>query len=1102
MYSLVVEMKGFKRTLISGIVLTVTQQARVDAQLQVGSVTTQVQVSGAAPLVETTTSSLGTVVTSQESVELPLNLRRYGSLATLVPGTQIDNGGAASSTGLGSPFSETTYNANGGRDSSNNYLIDGIMSRNLYWGGFEVQPPPEDIEEFKIQTNIYSAAFGLTSASTINLITKSGTNAFHGTAYEFLRNDDLDGRNFFATNQTNPLTGEEIPGSARPEYRRNQFGLAGGGPIQKDKTFIFGYYDALRQREGNSITSEVPTDAQKAGDFSSLLTGQTANLCGSGGPSNLNFDTGQLFNPGTEQLFTCPSGALAGSSILAGTPINGNVITSLDHVAQEILPFFPEANRPGYPNFVNQIPSHRTDDQFGVRMDHNFGTNDRVYGRYLFGQSSELNPGESFSPLPGFAGTLYFRGQNVGLHWTHDFGPSLINDAVVGFSRDTSVTDCQGCPRKAGLLEGLGIQHLHALSPSLEEYPSFGFANFAGVGDGSYVPAIGPHMYEVYGDNLTWSHGRHTVVVGGSDTQWQILGLFAPFSAGGRFYYDGRFSSLGGEIPGVSGVSDLADFLTGYPQYAAVSDTNNSAYLVGGALWNFYGQDDFRVTPNLTLNFGLRWEYQRPYLSKQDKLVIFQPLGPEFSGPGNAGLITALPDAQNDALCTNPFYSYFLTSDGRCLIISSAQRRQLGFTGRAREALLFPTKRDYAPRFGLNWRPTHSDKLVLRGGAGIFYDFPSANSTTMSQYTPLTVANLIYTTAVGAPPPLTNGVPTTVENVLGSGVIPPLSQQYAQFGQAYYEYPRVSEWSFGIESQLAQNWGVKVDYVGNSAHHLDNERLDFNQPYPGVGALQPRRPYPDFNSNLTETSDDNSNFNSLQAQLTKRFASGFTLLTSYTYSKTLDDGTGGQSGGIGATGQQIDSDRSADHGRSYMDARQRLVFSYIWEMPVGKGKRFLGHGRVVGSIVGGWELSGIFSLQSGFPISIESPVDYSNTGSPNPRPDRICSGVGNHTVESWFNTNCFTTQFLEQALAAGDPRFGDSGRDILDGPGIVDWDFGLMKNFQIRERFKLQFRSEFYNLMNHPNFGAPNVEIGTPFAGEIGSAGAPREIQFGLKLAF
>ena len=568
-------------------------------------------------------------------------------------------------------------------------------------GGFSLQPPPDAIQEFKIQTNIYSAAFGKSAGSTINLVTKSGTNQIHGGAYEFLRNDKLDARNFFASNQLDPVTGAEIPGTARPEYRRNQFGFNAGGPIRKNKTFVFGYYEGLREIKGLSLGSMVPTDTEKSGNLSSFLTGQTMNLCGSGGPANLNFDSGQIFDPATESLFTCPTGsANAGSTVLVGNPIPGNIIQNIDPVAQKVLAAYPESNRPGVPNFTNQTPRDRNDDQFGVRFDHAIRSSDQLIVRYLFGESQITDPSMGYTFLPNFGDVVYFRGQNAVLGWTHTVGPHLLNDARIGLQRNYMRSNCEECPRANGFAESFGVKNLQAI-PGAESFPWFSFSNFAGVGDATYMPLVQPDMVEKYQDNLTWTHGRHTVVVGADVQWWQILHGGSPSAQAGRFSYNGQFSSLAGEVPGVGGVADLADLLLGYPNTAGLSKSFAWAYTVGGSYHNYYIQDDFRVSSSLSLNLGLRWEYRgRPH-DKQSKTAVFVPLGYKFSGPGNATLVTALPAAQNDALCTDPSYSWLLTPDGRCMIASSTLRSKLGLGGGNQQSLMFPYYRDFAPRLGL-----------------------------------------------------------------------------------------------------------------------------------------------------------------------------------------------------------------------------------------------------------------------------------------------------------------------------------------------------------------------------------------------------------------
>lgn len=1090
-YRILAEMATFRTIEISGITLSVYQKATVNITLQLGAVSAKVEVSGAAPLVSTTSASVGTVVDQQQIVDLPLNLRRVGALAVLVPGTVTDNGGFASSS-LGSPFSETSYVASGTRDSSNNTLIDGVDSRNMTFGGFALQPPPDAVQEFRIQTNVYDAAFGKAAGSTINLLTVSGTNQIHGSVYEFLRNDDLDATNYFAT--------------TKPAFHRNQYGFALGGPIRKNKTFGFVNYEGLRQIQGLSLASEVPNAAEKSGNFSSLLTGQPQNLCGSNGPSNLNFDTGQLFQPATESQFTCPAGSgLAGSTILIGQPVPGNIITNIDPAGARAVAAYPASNRPGTPDFVDQEPLVRNDSQLDVRIDHNFRTQDRFFGRYLFGQSTSIDPTTASSPIPGFADRIYYRGQNVALGWNHTFSPNLLNDARFGFQRNWLESNCEACPRATGYMESFGINNLAPAYPGSEGFPLFVPTNYATVGDTNNRPLTSPDMEEKYSDNLTWIHGRNSVVVGADIQFWQVLRMLTDGYAHGELDYNGQYSGLAGEVPGVTGVSDLADLLQGFPDNATRQVKLLPFDQVGGGFWSFYGQDDIKITGHLSLNVGLRWEFRRPSIDKHANLITFVPVGPKFSGVGNATLVTAEPDAQNDALCTDPFFSYLKTSDGRCLVASSAERAALGFTGRTQQSLLFPDYRDFAPRIGLSWRPLSSDKLIFHGGYGIFYDLPNFNQMHFGVIDPVHSPTQTYTTAFGSPPPLTNGVPTDVENVFGLGGIPPLTQQViGLFESPQSKTPRVQEWSVGFESQLSRDWALELDYVGNNAKRLGDLHIFGNQPEPGVGALQPRRPYPDFGAMLYSSFDAKSNYNALQAKLTKRFSYGLTLLSSYTWQKTLDDNEGDEGfvAGTGNFAPQDDNNLAANYGPSPYSAAQRLVFSYIYQLPVGLGKRFLNRGGAVNQILGGWEVSGITSFQSGFPFSVLS-ADFSNTGTLNAFPDRICNGNNAHkTVEEWFDTSCFTTTLLSQALISGHPRFGDSGRNILIGPGLKDWDLSVRKKFRLTERFTLDFRGEFYNAFNTPSFGTPGAFIGSPTFGVITSAGSPRDLQFGLKLLF
>ncbi len=1109
---------GFKTGLVRGIVLQVDQKANLNQQMHVGAVSQQVSVTTRVPLVNTSTGTIGTVITSRETVELPLNLREYGSLATLVPGAVPDNGGFASST-FGSPFSQTSYNSEGLRSASNSFLIDGVESRNLTFGGFGLQPPPDAVQEFNLEQNIYDAAFGLAAGSTVNLTTKSGTNQIHGGVYEFLRNEKLDARNFFSLNQTNPSTGAQIPGSARSAFIRNQFGFDLGGPVKKNKAFWFVNYEGLRRIEGGSSLNTVPTPSELGGDLSPFLTGKTVNLCGAGGPANMNFDSGQLFNPATLTSVTCPAGSAdAGSSVLTGTPVPGNIITNINGVAAHTISLnpFPAPNYPAStldaPNFIETSPISESDNSFIAKTSQQLGQKDQFVERYMFGQSSWNDPYSGYSSLPGFGDKLYYRGQNAVVGWTHTISPTLLNEAHIGFQRDYDINNCASCPRAPDFMSSFGITNLNGFSTDTIGFPIFSFVNFSTIGDSEYRPVISPDMVETYKDTVTWVRGKHTVSFGGEVDPWQVLREESPFSPHGQLAFNGEFSGLAGELPGAALGSDLADFLLGYPQSAnetlRFEDTNQR----GGKFWDFFGQDDWKVTRRLTVNLGLRWEYREWPTDTRNNLVTFAQTGPAFSGYSNALLVTALPAAQNDALCTSAAYSFLISPvTGDCLVASSSERSQLGFTGGTARTLIFPYYRYIDPRFGYAFRPFSSDKVVFRGGFGIFTDLPNFNNQHFVDDNPINGTTDLYETALGSPPPLTNGVPTTSENVFaGSGGIPNLNAQFSSlYVSPNYKDPQILEWSFGVQSELGRNYALQINYVGNHGYWEGNLQLFGNQPLPGVGPVQARRPYPAFNQLLWTTPDAESIYNSLQIELTKRFSNGFLFTAGYTWENAFDDGEGDEGFGTapGNANPQNENCVMCNWGPSYVDAHQRFVLSGVYELPLGAGKRFLSSSSgAVNGLISGWRASGIYSYQTGYPFTVLANEDYSNSQSTNEFADRVCNGNnGPKTIAEWFSTNCFTVAPLEAALAAGHPEYGNEAPGAVVGPPSNDLDFALLKEIRMSERFHLEFRGEFYDFLNVPSFAYPGATVGTATFGEITGTKNPdteREVQLGLKLLF
>lgn len=1096
-YSLSAEKSGFNRTVIPNIALSVYQNSTIDMVLRVGQVKQAVEVKGAAPLVSTTSASIGTLVGQRETEDLPLNARRTSALALLVPAMANTSGHSlTSASGNGSGFNQTSFSSAGGTSASNLILIDGMLNRALNNGGFAVDLAPEMVKEFKIQNNVYDATYGFTAGAVMNIVTPSGTNKFHGSAWDYLRNRVLDARNFFALNQVDPSTGAEIPGSARPAFVRNQFGFAAGGPIIKNKTFIFGSYEGLRRVQGVTSKSTVPTLDQRSGNFSSYLTGQTINLCGAGGPSNLNFDSGQLFDPGTEYQFTCPTGsALAGSTILAGTPVAGNMITSINPIAQEILALYPKPNAPGAVNFINSTPEREQDDTFLVRVDENISAKDQLFVHYILGNSNILFPG-NFDPFNTYQ---HYRGQNAVLGWTHIFSPTLLSEAHVGIFRGYQNREPSDAPHPPGTLAGFGIQGVSAPTPQQELLPDIVLDNYAEWGDGGYNPDILPDMLEKYEGTVTKIRGRQTLKFGGNFNFYQILGYQDPMQLNSQVSFNGQYSSLAGLIPGVSGISDLADMELGYPSSGLYMKNAFINEYVGGGWFGLFAQDNIRVNDRLNLQLGLRWEYRKQPHDRHNKIASIFPLSNSFT-PGDALLVTALPNAANDALCNQPYF--ISTTTGQCLVMTSAQRSQYGFTGgKVQQVSLGDNGRSFAPRVGISWRPTHSDKLVIHTGAGIFYDMPETNQlVAYNNNNPVDSQTLEYTPALGAPPPLINGAPTTTETLfVGAGQITLADVSGQLSALPMYFTPTVYEWSFMADSQLARNWALEVGYIGNRGIHLSSYYSPGNQAQPGVGAIGPRRVWPDFGAYTYNDYFGISRYNALTARLQKRFSQGFSLLTSYTFSKEMDYNGGDTSEG---NRPQDANNPMGSYSVGNINIPQVLTISPIWELPFGNGQHFLNTKGLVNALAGGWEFAGILSFRSGFPITIRSPQDFSNSGSSDPFPDRVCNGAGPQTVSEWFNTSCFTTNQLALALANGTPRFGNAGRNILVGPGLNEWDASFIKRNQISERFSLQFRAEFFNLFNRPNFDNPGNRVGSGSFGKISGAGSPRDIQFGLKLTF
>jgi len=915
----------------------------------------------------------------------------------------------------------------------------------------------------KFQTESFSAAFGKRAGSTLNLVTKSGTNQVHGSAFEFLRNNVLDARNFF-----NP---------DRPAYRRNQFGGYAGGPIVKNKMFVFGGYEALRERKGLTYLDQVPTASMLQGDFSELLSTD---------PVFNGFGVTQLVDP-----LTCanpPTGC---------TPIQGNILqpNQIDSVALKAISYnpFPAPNAPGLTNNYIASPVRRRDDnQYMAKWDYNIDDKNKLFVRFIRATSTTYTVEQAYSSLPGFGDVIPYYGTNIALGWTHTFSPTLLNEFRFGFSRNQDVGKCEHCPRPAGFMASFGIEGFgggtfQALAPSQEGFPAFEFGNsYTTIGDSNYRPVESNDMVEKYYDALTLMKGKHTMTFGADLDPYQSFRNQAPVSPHGQFYFQNQFSNFA-----------IADFLLGDLSLAG-SSIRDAVNEHTGGFWAGFFQDDIRATHNLTINVGVRYEHhQMPVDRGNVGAVLFRIPGAGLQNPGNAMLV--LPSYQvADSYCNDPLYT---NAEGARLVMCSSDMKKYGFTGRTARSLWFGDNFNWAPRVGFAWRPTSSDRLVVRAGYGMFFDFPDFNIFHYGFNNPVQGATFLDSYQ-------SNVTPTHfTKTVFSTAGLVGLDQSFISVNaDPHFRQSYIHEWDFDIQSQLSPSMVLDTRYLGTAAIEMTHFHCYGNQPIPGPGDSQVRRPFPDFGNTCEGGPGANANYNSLQVQLTKRMSKGLSFLAGYTWAHQLTNNEG-EEGGYADGGSGLGQDDlhpGEEYGNGVNDVRHRITFGGIYDLPFGKGKAYAADAsRLVDTLIGGWELAPNFEWQTGFYWTPLAGEDIANAVVGAMRPDRLCNGkISNRTVAEWFNPNCFTNDILLAGQTNGIYRFGNSGRSIIEGPGIFNLDMGVYKNFDLSERFKMEFRAEFFNILNHANFNGMSMSLTSGSTGQLTGAMDGRDIQFALKLTF
>ena len=1140
-YTLEAQFKGFQTVQHRDVTVEVQQQVVVNFTLQPGQITQSIEVTAAPPSLQTQDASVGQVVGARAVNDLPLNGRNYTFLAQLSAGVTQDQ---QDTRGLGASGS---FAANGTRPAQNNYLLDGIDDNAdlvdfLNGTAYVVRPPVDAIQEFKVQTNDYSAEFGRSAGAVLNATIKSGTNQFHGNAWEFVRNDKFDAANFFE-NSPSPI--------AKGEYRQNQFGATIGGPIRKDKTFFFADYEGTRIRQAIPWVATVPTALERSSgytDLSELITGQEGPGATRTDLLNRTFPLGTVFDPATTRSvvqgqvdpvtrFTATADGFVrdpfyvnGEAALAGitdftTPaqialLNQLPASRLDANAIHLLNLFPPPTSSSLFNNFSSNPVLRNNvNQFDVRVDQNFSDKDQLFGRVSYSDNPEFLPG----PFTGIAdGGSFTDGNqtvvsiNAALSETHSFSPSLVNEARLGFTRIGS-SRLQPFANDLGASGTYGIQGV----PQVTDNGGLGSLFITGLntlGSNEFLPSVEYNSTVQFTDNITKIQGKQTLRAG-IEFQHLKFSILQPPAGRGDWTFSGAFT----EVPETGGGNTgLAQMLIvpingtvpgAYDMVGGADDMGASNYAntdMGRNYYGFYFQDDWKTTSKLTLNLGLRWEYFGQIVENFGAQSNFLPSG--GSGPSQFML--------TQARCKTPLSAAFL---------AAAKTDNINVTCSSIPGLGHSQLANFSPRVGFAYRIT--PKLVARGGFGLFYG--GFENSVVETYVDFPFQFTLGYPALTSAQPITfaNGAIGTLET--GLTAITPLTSAAAEpsgvsfTGEDFHmKTPYTEGYNVTLQYEITPNQTFQIGYVGNSVRHL-GVYINPNSPSeilpPGLNSYD-YSPYPDFQNGITYTSmAGDSYYNALQANFERRFSAGLNLLANFTYSKCRTDA----SDVLNATAILFRAPMlphfgvQGDYGLCDFDVPKVVHVSGTYELPVGKGKRLLGNGgRFVDGVLGGWKTNGILTLQDGMPWTIGCVISTTSGYGCNallvPGQNKI---AGPHDVNQWWNPAAFTSPPVASTIGQSDYSPLGGAPTQAYGPGYHRFDFSLFKEFRTSERTHLEFRAEFFNLVNHPNFSPPgfygNGVVASPGSldytspttfGTINSTrdgqNDQREIQFALKFYF
>jgi hypothetical protein len=1171
-YKLTVALQGFETIVRPHITVNVGENVVADFSLKPGNVTTTVEVTAATPVLETQDASVGQVVDSRSVNNLPLNGRNFTFLAQLAAGVntpQADTRGNAASG---------AFSANGLRPAQNNYLLDGIDNNSdtvdfLNGTNFVVLPPVDAVQEFKVQTSDFSAEFGRSGAAVLNATIKSGTNEFHGDVWEFFRNDKLDAADFF----------ENSHGIKKGELRLNQFGVTAGGPVViphlfngRNKVFIFGDYEGFRRVQGTVLTGSVPSVAERGSgasaytNFQDLIAAQSGTLTDALGRT---MPVGTILDPATTRQIspgvfvrdpfgTCGSAAAGFAFTVAGCNLNILPAGRLDQNAIKLLNLYPlpttSAAGSLFSNYANSPKLFEHRNSFDTRMDINFNEKNQLFFRFSLVDDPQFIPGifGGVADGGGFQqGTQTAIAQQSALGYTHTFSPTLINEVRAGLNYLHTSRFSPSGSDLTNIPGNFGIQDIpqQTLNGGL---PAFGINGLSTLGSNAFLPSNEVTSTFQLTDSVTKIYGKHTFKMGFEWQHVKFSTLQPPWSRG-EFDYNGDYTTIQNNNVGNTGRAAFlltptastvggVDFVGGATDIRAsnIAETDNGKNYYGG-----YVNDDWKVTPKLTLNLGVRYDFFGLVYEHHHNQANFVPAA---ASPTGTPLYIIPPGPNSGNLSTDPVngFTTLLTKDGITLDVTNKYGAGLGNSQNT----------NFAPRVGFAYQV--NPKLVVRGGFGMFY-----NGFENRGYSPNIGENYPFQFQFNFPEPNANtpitfpgcatagpGHSGTFETGFSCTPLNPLLVNANGLGllgiQFNYQTPYTISSNLTVQYQLTPSMSFQAGYVSSLAHHLEvfpNTSNSVSTILPANANAQLSVPFRDFGRNPSyAATEGNSNYHSLQTKLEKQFSNGLTFLGTYTWSKVLSDADDLLNGGSGQNGAggNVNGYRApavpgfgirADYGLASFDIRNVFHFSGGYELPFGKGKHFMSDASgALNKLVGGWSINWSSTFQGGQPIALGCPTQTAAgiacgalfTGQP--------LKLGLHTdanglLSFYGNPGAFTQPC---ALGAGGAPITGSpagclpltgtgalgGVTKVEGPGFHRADISFFKDLPLNERFRLQFRAEFFNIANHPNFNAPNFggngvvaisnsgNYNSSTFGEIGSTRDapydPRQIQFALKLIF